>query len=74
MYSLESVYKFLIKYIQEHGYPPTIKEIKDVMGMKSTSTVQSYLITLDKIEKIKYEPTKSRAIKIIGYKFVKCES
>ncbi|GFI61342.1 LexA repressor [Clostridiales bacterium] len=37
------VLDFLKKEVREKGYPPSIREICDAVGLKSTSTVHGYL-------------------------------
>ena len=39
----ESIYNYIKKYVIEHGYPPSIREIGDGTGIKSTSTVHLYV-------------------------------
>lgn len=64
-------YQFIISYIQENGYPPTVREIADGIGVASTSTVCNRLIKLERDGWIKTKLSSPRAIKVIGYKFVK---
>lgn len=49
----------------DKGYPPTVREICEQTGMKSTSTVQYYLDSLEKKGWIRRNPTKSRGIEIL---------
>ena len=64
-------YQFIISYIQENGYPPTVREIADGIGVASTSTVCNRLIKLEHDGWIKTKLSSPRAIQVIGYKFVK---
>lgn len=64
-------YQFIISYIQENGYPPTVREIADGVGAISTSTVCERLTSLENDGLIKIKLSSARAIKVIGYKFVK---
>lgn len=41
------VYQFLIKYVKEQGYSPSLREISKATGIASTSDVKFYL---DKLE------------------------
>ena len=61
----KSILDFLKVYLNEMGYPPTIREIGEAVGLKSTSTVHSYLNKLEKLGYIKRDATKPRAIDII---------
>lgn len=67
----QGIYKFLVNYFTENGYAPTFREIADGTGLKSTSSVYDHLLMLEKLGKIHVEPNKTRAIKLIGYDFVK---
>lgn len=65
-------YMFLIDYIKENGYAPSYQEIAEEFGLKSTSTVYERMKKLERKGKIEIKSGQPRAIKIIGYKFVKC--
>lgn len=67
----QKVLDFLIQFFKENGYAPSIREICDGVNLSSTSSVYSHLMTLERMGKINIEPNKTRAIKIIGYDFVK---
>lgn len=57
---------FLRNFINENGYPPSYREIiEDIKIIKSTSTINSYLIQLEKKGYIRRDPTKNRALEII---------
>lgn len=51
--SRRKIYNFMLEYMQEHFYPPTIREICDAVGLHSTSTVHAHLLVLDRQGKIK---------------------
>ena len=58
--------EFLKNFINENGYPPSYREIiEDIKIIKSTSTINSYLIQLEKKGYIRRDPTKNRALEII---------
>lgn len=61
----------IIKFITENGYSPSIREIAEMSGIKSTSTIHHHLIILDDMGLIKVNEFQTRSIKVIGYKFVK---
>lgn len=66
------IYRFLIEYVKENGYAPTMREIASSVGLKSVSSVFIYLIELENDGKIKMKGKSfPRAIKIVGYKFTK---
>lgn len=59
----------VLDYIKEHcgakGYPPSVREICKKADIKSTSTVFAVLKRLEKLEYIRKDPTKPRAIEIL---------
>lgn len=61
--------EMILKFIKEQqlikGYPPSVREICDSVGLKSTSTVQSHLNKLEKLGYIRRDPTKSRTIEVL---------
>ena len=57
---------FMKKTAAEKGYPPTVREICEVLGVKSTSTVHKDLASLEKKGFIRKDPAKPRAIEIVG--------
>jgi len=46
----------------EHGYPPSVREIGEAVGLSSSSTVQSHLKTLERRGMLWRDPTKPRAL------------
>lgn len=56
---------FIRKEIQDKGYPPSVREICNAVGLKSTSTVHGHLERLEKKGFIRRDPTKPRAIEIL---------
>ena len=52
-------------FISEHGYPPTVRELAKLFGIKSTSTMQGYLDRLETQGYISRHETLPRTIKII---------
>ncbi|HVR32311.1 MAG TPA: transcriptional repressor LexA [Acidimicrobiia bacterium] len=52
--------------VADRGYPPSVREIGDAIGLSSPSTVHSHLSTLVKLGYIRRDPTKPRAIEVLG--------
>jgi repressor LexA len=61
----EMIFNFIQKAIAERGYPPSVREIGDAVGLKSSSTVHTHLVKLEKKGYIRRDPTKPRAIEIV---------
>jgi repressor LexA len=55
---------FLTKYTDAHGYPPTVREIGEAVGLASPSTVHAHLANLERAGLLKRDPTKPRAIEL----------
>ncbi len=51
--------------VQDRGYPPSVREIGDSLGLRSPSTVHSHLSTLVRLGYLRRDPTKPRAIEVI---------
>ena len=62
--TVELVYNFLIDYIRNNGYPPSIRDICKGVGIKSTSTVHNHLKRLSELGRIEMKPGKRRAISV----------
>jgi repressor LexA len=62
----QEIWQFLAVYVDEHGYPPTVREIGDAVGLASPSTVHAHLANLDRAGLIRRDPTKPRAIELVG--------
>ena len=69
----QKVLDFQIHFFKENGYAPSVREICNGVKLSSTSSVYSHLMKLDELGMIQIDPKKTRAIKIIGYDFVKVE-
>lgn len=70
----EKILEIIISYIQLNGYPPTVREICDRVGLASTSSVYTHLQKMDTLGMIELGDFSSpRAIRVPGYKFVKEE-
>ncbi|MBR7091398.1 MAG: transcriptional repressor LexA [Clostridia bacterium] len=65
VYKTNKLFEFLKEYHRDHGFPPTVREMCEAMGMNSTSTITYYLNYLEKQGKIKRGAFKNRAIEIV---------
>jgi repressor LexA len=60
------IYDYLSEYVHERGYPPTVREIGEAVGLASPSTVHAHLANLERAGLLKRDPTKPRALELIG--------
>jgi len=60
------IWGFLVTYVESHGYPPTVREIGQAVGLASPSTVHAHLANLERAGLLKRDPTKPRALELIG--------
>lgn len=70
---LSSKQQIILDYLKKEtiskGYPPSVREICEAVGLKSTSTVHGHLERLEKKGLIRRDPTKPRAIEIVDDDF-----
>lgn len=59
------ILEFIDAEVRRCGYPPSVREIGDGVGLTSTSTVHAHLTVLEKKGFLRRDPTKPRAIEIL---------
>ena len=64
----QEIWQFLVDYVDRHGYPPTVREIGEAVGLASPSTVHAHLANLERAGLLKRDPTKPRALDLIGHR------
>lgn len=62
----QQILEFIKKEVHDKGYPPSVREICEAIGLKSTSTVHGHLSRLEKKGYIRRDPTKPRAIEVLN--------
>jgi repressor LexA len=62
----QEIWNFLVAYVDRHGYPPTVREIGEEVGLASPSTVHAHLANLERAGLLRRDPTKPRALELIG--------
>lgn len=60
------VLKIIKEAVSTRGYPPSVREIGEHLGLRSPATVHSHLTALERAGHIRRDPTKPRAIEILG--------
>ncbi len=59
------IIEFVNTHVEKHGYPPTVREIGQAVGLTSPSTVHAHLAKLEAAGLIRRDPTKPRALEVI---------
>ena len=62
----QEIWDFLTDYVDRHGYPPTVREIGEAVGLASPSTVHAHLANLERAGFLRRDPTKPRALELVG--------
>src|SRR5215212_2963789 len=58
------ILNFIEAETRDRGYPPSVREIGEAVGLTSTSTVHAHLATLQRLGYLRRDPTKPRAIEV----------
>lgn len=61
----DKIFNFIKEYVTERGYAPSFREIANAVGLKSTSSVSTYLKELHDDGRIRRDPVRPRAIDIL---------
>ena len=59
------IFDFVVRYADGHGYPPTVREIGEAVGLASPSTVHAHLANLERAGYLRRDPTKPRALELL---------
>lgn len=68
----QKVYDYIVKTIKERGYAPSVRDIREALGYKSTSTVHMYLGRLEMLGYIVKDEGKSRALRLCDEQSAAC--
>lgn len=61
----QQILDLILDTVNSRGYPPSVREIGDAVGLSSPSTVHSHLSTLVSAGYLRRDPSKPRAIEVI---------
>lgn len=62
----QMIFDFIKKQVNDKGYPPSVREIAEAVGLASSSTVHGHLSRIENKGYIRRDPTKPRAIEILN--------
>ncbi|MGA8474092.1 MAG: transcriptional repressor LexA [Candidatus Cybelea sp.] len=57
------ILEIIREFTAEHGYPPSVREIGELVGLSSSSTIHAHLKALERRGLISRDPTKPRALR-----------
>jgi repressor LexA len=60
----QEILDFIEQQNNDRGYPPSVREIGEAVGLTSPSTVHTHLLTLQRLGYLRRDPTKPRAIEV----------
>ena len=60
------IWNFVVDYVDRWGYPPTVREIGEAVGLASPSTVHAHLANLERAGLLRRDPTKPRALELLA--------
>lgn len=61
----QEIFDFIKRYTVEKGYPPTVRDIGQAIGLTSSSTVHAHLSNLERLGMLRRDPTKPRAMEVL---------
>lgn len=61
----QAILTYIKNSLRRRGYPPSVREIGDAVGLCSSSTVHGHLAKLEKLGYIRRDPAKPRAIEVV---------
>ncbi|TCL62952.1 repressor LexA [Hydrogenispora ethanolica] len=56
---------YILSELQKKGYPPSVREIGEAVGLSSSSSVHAHLAKLEEMGYLRRDPTKPRAIEVL---------
>ncbi len=64
----QEILDYISSTVEGRGYPPSVREIGEAVGLSSPSTVHSHLSALVKSGRLRRDPSKPRAIEVVADK------
>jgi repressor LexA len=61
----QQIFEFIKRHTQDKGYPPTVRDIGQAIGLTSSSTVHAHLANLERAGVLRRDPTKPRAMEVL---------
>lgn len=64
----QQILDFIRAQVHQRGFPPSVREIGQAVGLSSSSTVHSHLAALESKGLIRRDPSKPRALEVLDYR------
>lgn len=61
----DDIVAFILRHVEDNGFPPTVREIGEGVGLSSTATVHHHLHELVAEGRLVMHPSKPRAIRVV---------
>jgi repressor LexA len=61
----QQIFDFIKRFTHDKGYPPTVRDIGQAIGLSSSSTVHAHLSNLERLGMLRRDPTKPRAMEVL---------
>lgn len=62
----QRILEFIARTVRDRGYPPTVREIGEAVGLTSSSSVHAQIANLERKGLLRKDPTKPRAVALAG--------
>ena len=62
----QQIFEFIKRHTSDKGYPPTVRDIGQAVGLTSSSTVHAHLANLERAGVLRRDPTKPRAMEVLA--------
>jgi repressor LexA len=67
------IVQYILQHTETHGYPPTVREIGEAVGLSSSSTVHAHLRALEQVGLIRRDAVLTRAIRVVAGNVDNCK-
>ena len=61
----QTIVDYIRAHVRQHGYPPSVREIGEAVGLRSSSTVHGHLARLEARGYLRRDPSKPRTIELL---------
>lgn len=62
----EAIFGAIRSFVTDHGYPPSVRDLADICGGRSTSTIHRYLLKLRQDGRVVWTEGQARTLRAVG--------